>query len=228
MVRRLSSGKAVILSAFRVEIDKIAEALECKGELCEKGPLRYVTGRYASMDVLAGTTGVGKVRAAAGVQAAIELFDASFVLFVGTAGALSAGLRPLDLVVSDRLLQHDTGPDEPAWFDADPELSCLLEKAARSVLDTGKSSVHRGDMISGDYPVLDKETGKRLADRFGAVAVDMEAAAAASVSAINSIPFAAIKAVTDSADRNVIKEFKKHVHEAAAVAQAAVLCFLSG
>jgi adenosylhomocysteine nucleosidase len=128
--------------------------------------------------------------------------------------------------VVDRLLQHDTGPDEPGWIHLEPSYLDSMETASRTALAGSPHAVSRGGLITGDRPVLDARERNALARRFDALAVDMEAGAAAAVSLANGIPFAAIKAITDSADGSGKKDFKKHVHQGAAHAQKAVACLL--
>lgn len=218
--------RVAVLGAFRVEIEIIADFLSRASGLREAGPLTYVEGKLGDRHLLVGSTGVGKVRAAAGVQAAADLFRPALVIICGTAGALSKKIRPLDLVVAEKLLQHDTGPKDPEWTMLEPNVADRLEEASRITLDGTGQSIHRGGLVTGDQPVLSKREGTVLAKRFGALAVDMEAAAALVVCRANGLPMGVIKAITDSADRKGIGDFKKNVKEGAARAQQAVTRFL--
>ena len=226
MIRYELSRKIAILGAFRIEVERIKNLLTGAGEIRQAGCLEYVTGSSGGRSILVGITGMGKVRAASGVQAVIDRFQPDFILVCGTAGALSDRVRPLDLVVVDRVLQHDTGPDEPGWIHLEPSYLDPMEAASRMALEGSPHAVSRGGLITGDRPVLDEGERNTLARRFDALAVDMEAGAAAAVSFANGIPFAAIKAITDSADGSGKKDFKKHVHQGTAHAQKAVACLL--
>jgi adenosylhomocysteine nucleosidase len=220
-------NKIVILAAFRVEVEELAERLEDKSALGQAGFLRYVTGRIEDLSILIGTAGMGKVRASAAAQKAIDLLEPDALLCCGTAGSLKEDVRPLDLVVAERLLQHDTGPDTPPWIDADPALTDRLERAAHDVLRVTPSSMHRGGLITGDRPVLDRKMRQELSRRFDALAVDMEAAAAVEVARGNDVPACVIKAITDSADEDGRSDFKKNVKEGAGLAQRAAHAFLT-
>jgi len=105
--------RGIILAAFRTEVGLIASSLDAKSEYQELGFLRYVKGSLKDRRLLVGACGMGKVRAAAATQAAIDLFRPGFALFCGTAGAIDGCLKPLDLVVADKLLQHDACLDAP-------------------------------------------------------------------------------------------------------------------
>lgn len=221
-----NAARVAVLAAFRVELEKMADALADVSPREEAGPLRYVVGRRGDRPLLAGTTGMGKVRAAAAVQAVVDRFQPDLILFCGTAGGLSPRVKALDLVVADRFLCHDTGPEEPAWNEVEPELAARLAQGARSAAQNPAHTVHEGALITGDCPVLSVKEREILFNRFQALAVDMEAGAAAAVAALNRIPLAAVKAVTDSADKNGIRDFKKNVQAGAALAQSAVIHFL--
>ncbi|MFH2000852.1 MAG: 5'-methylthioadenosine/S-adenosylhomocysteine nucleosidase, partial [Planctomycetota bacterium] len=163
-----SMAKIVVLGAFRIEVEQVVNQLENQEELCEEGPLKYVTGIYENKRVLVGVTGLGKVRAAAGTQAAIHVFQPDLIVMCGTAGSLSEEVHALDLVVARHLLQHDTGPHEPEPISADPGCSAGLESAARTALRGTTHAVHTGTLVTGDRPVIDPATRAALFDRFHA------------------------------------------------------------
>jgi adenosylhomocysteine nucleosidase len=197
----MNTERIAFLAAFRIEVEGLVKLLEEPGPMEKKGFLRHVRGRRGARRVLVGTTGMGKARAAAGTQAALDLFDPDLLVFCGTAGSLRPQVRPLDVVMADRVLEHDTGPKEPAWIEA-----------AR--LDLG-SEVIRGGLISGDRPVLDAAERETLASRYDALAVDMEAAAALAVAQANGVRAAAVKAITDRADGSGVNDFRKNVERCA-------------
>lgn len=198
----MNTDRIAFLAAFRIEVEGLVKLLDEPGPLEEKGFLRHLRGRYGEREVLVGTTGMGKARAAAGTQAALDLFQPDLLVFCGTAGSLRPEVRPMDVVMADKVLEHDRGPDEPQWIEAD----------GLAVLE-GK--VLRGGLISGDRPVLDAGEREALAARFDALAVDMEAAAALAVAKANGVRAAAVKAITDMADGSGVKDFRKNVERCA-------------
>jgi adenosylhomocysteine nucleosidase len=214
--------KIAVLGAFRLEVERIGNLVAGGNEILQAGCLKYVVGSGGARSILVGTTGMGKVRAAAAVQSVIDLFQPGLILVCGTAGALSDRVRPLDLVVAERVLQHDTGPKEPEWIPLDPPCLKRLDAASREAIQDRPHGVLRGGLVTGDRPVLDRRERKRLSRRFDALAVDMEAGAIAAVASAHGIPLAVVKAITDSADGRGIKDFKKHVHPGTDLAQKAV------
>lgn len=251
MTRKAIQGKTVILGAFRTEVEQLYMRLQDASGLRSKGPLKYVTGKLGDSGILVGTMGIGKVRAAAAAQAAIHIFQPQRIIVCGTAGSLAPEVGALDLVVARDLLQYDTGPSEPKPIATAPELFESLCGAARATIDSNSESpqfdagrvelsdadksgadesaadhagaVHTGTLITGDKPVIEAEFREALYQKYNAKAVDMEAAAVAAVCELNAIPMGVAKAITDTADEGVEKDFKKNVKESAARAQQVVL-----
>lgn len=108
------------------------------------------------------------------------------VVSFGIAGALDPALRVGDVVVPGRVLAG-----EEAWT-CSPDLreAWLARVDARP-----------GDIAGVDAPVLDVAGKTALRGRTGAAAVDMESHAAAAYAAMHGLTFAALRIVSDAADR---------------------------
>jgi nucleoside phosphorylase len=121
------------------------------------------------------------------------------IVATGVAGALSAGLMPGDLILADRLLLQDD--DISPARRVDSIRSADLEDASRALARAGLHySV--GAMLTHHRVISVAE--KRLAkDRTGAIAVDMETAAIASVASARDLPFISIRAILDELDDEV-------------------------
>ena len=146
--------------------------------------------------------GIGHRRA---TEAARRAFDsipgAELVIGTGVVGALSSGLKPGDLILSDRVLT----------FDADG-------KVAEQVLAVGDSHLravghslasagiaYSTGAILTSHRVLATGAEKRRAKEItGAIAVDMETGAIAAEAAARGLPFIAIRAVLDEVDDEVV------------------------
>ncbi|HEX5962022.1 MAG TPA: hypothetical protein VFY97_12375 [Rhodanobacteraceae bacterium] len=108
----------------------------------------------------------------------------------GVAGALDAGLEPGDVLIPERVRYAD---DDPG-FATDVEDSRRLAEALSASL-----TVHRGTLWSAAQPVATQSGKRALAERTGAVAVDMEAAPIAAVATRARLPFVVVKAICDPA-----------------------------
>jgi len=131
-------------------------------------------------------SGVGPERARVAAERILAQGPPGLLVSAGVAGALVAGLRP-----GDALLPAEVRNRAGAIFACHaPARKCL----------TRRIRAHHGALLSADDPVATPEARARLAHLTGAVAVDMESAAIASVAAAHDVPFLALRVVSDPAD----------------------------
>ncbi len=98
--------KLGIIGAMPQEIDSIAEDFETDAIQSIAGRA-YHSGRFAGVDSVLVFSRWGKVAAAMAATALIERFQVDCIIFTGVAGAVSPTLDVGDIVIADRLLQHD-------------------------------------------------------------------------------------------------------------------------
>ena len=106
------------------------------------------------------------------------------------------------------------------YFDADENIRKKLVKAASKA---GVNPVE-GIVASGDQFVASDEQRKRISDTFGAITVDMEAAAEAQVAYMLGIPFCSLKVISDAKDH--AKEYRENEKKAAELAAKIILEYL--
>ena len=175
------------------------------------GKITFYEGELQGKNVVLFRTGVGKVNSAVGTDIAIREFGVDKIIFTGIAGAIDHNLNVLDLVVSDKLAQHDVDltafgcplglvdEEESPFFPADRDLIELAKKSAIKVL--GEDKVHVGTIISGDQFIADKQKVISLGNSFEAKAVEMEGASVAQVAyAMYKVPFVVLRTISDKAD----------------------------
>lgn len=103
----------------------------------------------------------------------------------GVAGALSADLKPGDLVLPDAIHAGAQLPVNVVWRD---RLQKLLPADV---------TVVNGILADSTVPLTDEKAKRDLAQATGACAVDMESAAIAAVAVAADIPFIAVRAIID-------------------------------
>ncbi len=114
---------------------------------------------------------------------------AAGVLSFGIAGGLVPGLAPGAVVLADRILSADeTHSCDPFW------LQRLADKLPRAT---------RAAIFGAEKAIAHAPEKARLAERTGAVAVDMESHIAARCAAKHNAPFAAIRVVADPVGRSL-------------------------
>ena len=114
------------------------------------------------------------------------------VLSLGLAGGLAPDLKSGDIVVASHVLHGDERhAADQSWHDA-------IMRAAGNELRLKRGSIQASIMVvtrAADKAPLHAQTG--------AIAIDMESHLAAAYAARHRLPFAAIRAIGDSASRNL-------------------------
>jgi len=164
-------------------------------------------------------SGIGKVNAAVATTLLIQEFQVDLVLNTGSAGGIGSNLAIGDLVISTHLIHHDADnrafgytygqiPQMPPDYMADEALGTLIERAAASM----SWKVEKGLIVTGDSFVSSTHEIDRIKKYFPqALVTEMEGAAVAQTCAQFDIPFAVIRAVSDTADEEADISFDEFV-----------------
>ena len=210
-----------IITAMDVELENILSRLEDVKEVRRPGLFGY-TGKLYGTEVIAAVCGVGKVCAAQCTQMIVSEYKPAAVLHSGIAGAVSPDLRHLDVVVARELTYRDMSDKTKreflpfgGCFVADPKLVTLLRKAC--------PENHLGCIATGDLFVNSREEKERLRRDYNALCAEMEGAAVAHVCAVNRVPFAVIRCISDLADDDAYGDYEQF-ERLAAKKSADILC----
>ena len=95
-----------LMGAMPEEMDKIIDALTDK-KVVERGSRLYYRGKLYGQEVVAVFSRWGKVAAATTATNLIVEFGVDRIVFTGVAGAISDDLNIGDVVIAQRLFQHD-------------------------------------------------------------------------------------------------------------------------
>jgi adenosylhomocysteine nucleosidase len=166
-------------------------------------------------------TGLGKVHAA--LAAGLFGAGADLLLMSGTCGALKAEAGRAYWLAE--AVQHDYGARLPGGFHpyraGDWPLGLAGEVHFVAMPDPGLGLPH-ARIASGDSFIACPDTGAGIASGLGATLVDMEVGAVAQAAARLGKPWAAIKAVTDTADEGSGRDFHANLVRAARSAAAEI------
>ena len=113
------------------------------------------------------------------------------VVSVGLGGALSPALRIGDWVVADRIVEGAR-----CW---------PIDAGLARQLEAGVRPLNTGAIAASDVMVVDAAAKAALHAATGALAVDMESHVAAAFAAAHGLPFAALRVISDGADRALPK-----------------------
>ncbi len=213
--------KTGIIVAMKEELDEILKIMTNinKKEIYN---IQYFEGCINQTDIIIVESGVGKVNATRTTQILIDKLDVKEIINVGSAGALNEELSIGDIVIADKLIQHDfditafnhnkgyiTGVGD--YIYTDKELIDKFRNSANKIEDKSYK-INVGTIASGDIFCTDIKMKDKIRSKFNADCVEMEGAAIAQVCYLDKIPFIVIKSISDTPNGNnaiVFDEFVK-------------------
>lgn len=222
MIFNMKYNKIGIICAMKSEAEKLIAAMT-EAEMREIGSMTFHTGKIGKKEVVLAVCGIGKVFAAMCAQTMILSFAPDCLINSGVAGSLTDALEILDIAVAESLVQHDmdTSPlGDPVGMisginvvelPADKELAEEICRVAGSLGFTTK----KGKIASGDQFIALPAQKTRIKEQFDPIACEMEGAAIAQVAFVNRIPFACIRAISDSYSGKNEMDFVKFATSAA-------------
>lgn len=214
----------MVLTALQEETEAIMRAMKSE-PLSSDSPEFMACYRLFAGDridggrgrgVLAQIAGIGRVGAAVAAKEAIGRWRPSLVLIVGTAGGLRNGDVALgDVVVATHILDYeaqrlDDGPTI-RWADYAAETKLVELAKAITLPDVmgRRPEVHFGPVLSGDKVVASSTAAATFRGwRRDALAVEMEGAGVAYVSAQHKVACLMIRGVVDYADEKKREDAK--------------------
>lgn len=196
-----------IIVAMQEELEEIKEYVEDINEK-EIRHITFIEGKVEEKNVVLVQCGIGKVNAAMVTQALIDSYNIEYIVNIGVAGALNPMLNIGDVVIADKLIQHDfditafghskgyiTGVGD--FIQTDENLRNKLEKLNHNNKDN-EYKIKLGIIASGDIFCTDIEMKNKIYSKFDADCVEMEGAAIAQVCYLNEIPFVVMRSISDS------------------------------
>ncbi len=164
--------------------------------------IKFYEGNFNNNKVIFAIAGIGKVNAAITTILLIEHFNPYLIINTGIAGGYQKDLKPLDIVVADKVVY------------ADVDMTCQAAGAYKYGQIEGFDEYFKpnfemineieykfGTILSGDQFVYDYDkTNDLVKQRFPiyeVIAFDMESAAVAQVCTINKTKYVIIRAISD-------------------------------
>ena len=203
-----------IIGAMEPEVEAIIATLEDRESEIISG-ITFYTGTIGGKTIAVAKCGIGKVFAAICAQTMILKYSPDLIVNTGVGGAIGGGLNCGDVVIADRLCQHDMDTSaigDPVglvsginmiYFDADSHArEILLEQGSALGL-----AVKSGTIATGDKFIASFEDKHRISDGFSASVCEMEGCAIAQTAFVNRTPFAVVRAISDSADGEATMDY---------------------
>ena len=210
-----------IIVAMQEELEEILKIIEetNKKEIYD---ITYIEGKVGENNIIITLSGIGKVNAARTTQILIDKLNVECIINVGSAGALNPILNIGDIVIGNKLIQHDfditafnhkkgyiTGVGD--YLECNEDLVKQFEKITNNIENKEYKTI-TGIIASGDIFCTEINMKNKIYSKFNAECVEMEGAAIAQVAYLCNIPFIVIRSIPDSPNGNnaiVFDEFVK-------------------
>ena len=197
-----------IIFAMKEELDELLKRLRLVNEY-KIFELTFYECRYRYIDCVLVESGIGKVNAARCTQILIDNMKVDYVFNIGVAGGVSDKLNIGDIVIGDKLIQHDFDltafnhskgyiPNVGDYISSDDYLISL----ATSCVEDKDYNILLGTIASGDIFCTEKWMSEKIATKFNALCVEMEGASIAQVCYLNHIPFLVLRSISDTPNGN--------------------------
>lgn len=217
--------KIGIIFAMDEELQELLKYLEIKNEYLIFD-LKFYEGYIDNIECVLVESGVGKVNAARCCQILIDNMKVDYIFNIGVAGGISNKLNVLDIVIGEKLVQHDFDitafnhekgyiPNIGVFIESDQ----YLINVAKSCIAKSKSNILTGTIASGDIFCTEKQMSEKIQKKFDALCVEMEGASIAQVCYLSHVPFLIIRSISDTPNNNNVityEEFLKSSSKAVA------------
>lgn len=213
--------KLAIMGAMEEEIEPLLEYFE-NVKVTEFADNKYYEVNLNGLDIVIAYSKIGKVFASLTATTMIEKFGCDTLLFSGVAGGINPKLKIGDLIIADKLCQHDldiTAFGHPNGFvpggKVFVETSKELRDVAFEVAEENNISVLEGTIATGDQFVHSVERKEFIESTFNADALEMEGASVAVICDALNVPFLILRAISDTADMDAGFDFDEFLKSSA-------------
>jgi adenosylhomocysteine nucleosidase len=234
--------KIGIIGAMIEEVSLLREDIKNPAIRCI-GSREYYSGNLHGIETILAFSRCGKVASAVTAATMILTYHVDCIIFTGLAGAIDPKLNIGDIVIANKLYQHDMDASplfkkfeipltNTIFFETNAKLTAQIAQVAQSFckyeikniltpeivqeFSLDKPKCYQGLITSGDQFVASEEQKIRIKQAMPhTLAVEMEGAAIAQVCYEHNIPFSVLRIISDSADHSASVNFFKFINTAA-------------
>lgn len=204
-----------IIFAMEEELLSLKEYLKLEKEY-NIFNLTFYEGTINGVECVLVESGVGKVNAARTTQILIDNIKVDYIFNIGVAGGVDKSLSVGDIVLGEKLVQHDFDttafghqkgmvPGVGLYAESDVYLLTLADSVLKSLEDI---SFKRGIIASGDIFCTETWMSEKINKKFNALCVEMEGASIAQVCYLSHVPFLIIRSISDVPNNNNVVTYE--------------------
>ena len=213
--------KLAIMGAMQEEVEPLLAFFDNVKET-KFADNKYYEVNYNGLDIVIAYSKIGKVFASLTASTMIQKFGCDTLLFSGVAGGINPELKIGDLIIANKLCQHDLDitafghphgyvPEGKIFVETDEN----LRKIAIEVANEKNLKVIEGTIATGDQFVHSVERKEFIESTFKADALEMEGASVAVICDALNVPFFILRAISDTADMDAGFDFDEFLKSSA-------------
>jgi adenosylhomocysteine/aminodeoxyfutalosine nucleosidase len=213
--------KLAIMGAMQEEVEPLLSNFE-NINIVEYANNKFYEVNLSGLDIVIAYSKIGKVFASLTASTMIEKFGCDTLLFSGVAGGINPKLQIGDLIIADKLCQHDldiTAFGHPHGYVPEGkvfvETTKNLRELAIKVANENDLKVIVGTIATGDQFVHSSQRKEFIQNTFNADALEMEGASVAVVCDALNVPFFILRAISDTADMDAGFDFDEFLKSSA-------------
>ena len=212
-----------IIGAMRIEVEELKSRMK-NIKVDRISQMEFYTGELFGKEAVVAVSGVGKVNAAMCAQTMILKYNPEIIINTGVAGGIAKGVRIGDVVIGKAVVQHDMDTSalgDPVGLISGinvVEIPCtelVVEKLKKAAENIENLNIYTGTIATGDQFINSNEQSNLIAERFNAMACEMEGGSIGQVCYINGVDFAIVRAISDNGDDESHMDFEEFVRLAA-------------
>ena len=214
-------NKLAIMGAMQEEIVPLLEYFSDIKKI-DYANNTYYEAKLNNLDVVIAYSKIGKVFSTLTASTMIQKFGCDTLLFSGVAGGINPKLKIGDLIVANKLSQHDldiTAFGHPYGYVPEGsvyiETSKKLKDIALEVANENNIEIMEGIIATGDQFVADEKRKEFIKKTFKADAIEMEGASVAIVCDALNVPCLILRAISDTADMDAGFNFDEFLESSA-------------
>jgi len=182
----------------------------------------YYEAKYNDIDIVVAYSKIGKVFSTLTASTMIQKFGCDTLLFSGVAGGINPSLKIGDLIVANKLSQHDldiTAFGHPYGYVPGGEVYVNTDKKLKNIaLEVAKQNnikIIEGIIATGDQFIANEKRKDFIKNTFNADALEMEGASVAVVCNALNVPCLILRAISDTADMDAGFNFDEFLENSA-------------